>query len=444
MHLAFGEKAEVAHAGEVGALGGAEFFKDRAVGGRGGEVDDFVAVGREIVEFLGSLGRAPEDGLRVVGFAGVESGAPHAGRGGLELIRDPLGRRDVGEEIPQVNVAAVGDGADKIQAFVHTAAGAVKVGLGLGLKRAGESVALHRGGRLDPREAQHGGREIDEADEAVGLAAGLILFRGEVPPLLREVDDHGDVQAGVGGPAFAAGHAAAVVAVVKDDRILGEAGGGEFFEADPGVGVGGGDLVVILRPILANLGEIGVVGGDAHLRRIGDGVVRPGANLALVAFLGIEHGEERLAGGTIFPVRLFGGNVPRLGGFGDVVILLGVVGGVVAGLAKVVRIELRAVGERHHGAHVNCAGTLAVEAGGDGGAGGSADGVVGPSLFEDHALCGEGIDVGRAGVGVAVATHLGSVVFAREPENVGAVGGRGGEGNQECKREREQAGRGGK
>ena len=305
MHLALGEKAEVAHAGEVGALGGAEFFKDRAVGGRGDEVDDLVTVGREIVKLLGRLGCAPEDGLRVVGFAGVEGGAPHAGRGRLELIRDSLGRRDVGEEIPQVNVAAVGDGADKILTLIHAAAGAVKVGLGLGLKRAGESVALHRGGRLEPRETQHGGCEIDEADEAVGLAAGLIFFRGEVPPLLREVNDHGDVQAGVGGPTLAAGHTAAVVAVVKDDRVLGEAGGGEFFEAGPGVGVGSGDLVIVLRPILADLGQIRMVGGDPHLRRIGDGVVRPGANLALVAFFGIEHGEERLAGGTIFPMRLF-------------------------------------------------------------------------------------------------------------------------------------------
>ena len=66
------QEANVPHPGEVRALGGAEFFQDGAVLGRGGEVVDFVGIGLEVVEFLGGFGLSPEDGLGVVGLAFVE------------------------------------------------------------------------------------------------------------------------------------------------------------------------------------------------------------------------------------------------------------------------------------------------------------------------------------------------------------------------------------
>jgi hypothetical protein len=88
-------------------------------------------------------------------------------------------------------------------------------------------------GRFDTGETEHGGREIDETDHAVGLAAGLIFLGREVAPFLREVDDERNVETGVGRPAFAAGHAAAVIAVVENNGVLGEAGRGQFRRRAP-------------------------------------------------------------------------------------------------------------------------------------------------------------------------------------------------------------------
>jgi hypothetical protein len=129
-------------------------------------------------------------------------------------------------------------------------------------------------------------------------------------------------------------------------------------------------------------------------------------------------------------VGLNGGGVPGVGGLGDVVVLFVIVSGVVTGGAEIVGVEFFTGGQRHHGTHVDATAALAIEAAGDGGAGGRTDRMVGPRFLEEHAFGGEGIDVGRAGVGVAVATHLGAVVFTGEPKDIGTVGGGGGRGGE--------------
>ena len=153
VHFLLGEEADVADLGEMLALGGAEFFEDGLVLGGGGEVDDFVAVGLEIVEFLGVFGGAPEEGLGGGGFAGEEEVIPDACGGGFELVGDALGLGDVGVVVAEVDVAAVGDAADEVHAFVHAAAHAEDEGLGCGLEGAGEGVALHPVGGLDADKA---------------------------------------------------------------------------------------------------------------------------------------------------------------------------------------------------------------------------------------------------------------------------------------------------
>ena len=246
-----------------------------------------------------------------------------------------------------------------------------------------------------------------------------------------EKDDEGDVQSGVGGPAFAAGHAGAVVGVVEDDGVCGEAGFFEFFEALASVGVGFADFVVVLGPVLADFGGIGVVGGDADVFGFGDLCVRAGADLAFVAFGGVEDGEEGLVFRAVFPGGVAGRGVPEFGGLAEVVVGFAVVGAVVAGFAEEFGVHFGAVRHGDHGAHVEAAATGGVNAGDDGGAGGGADGSDGPGFFEEHAFGGEGVDVGGAGDFVSVAAHGGAVVFAGEPEDVGLICGGEGGGDEE-------------
>ena len=154
VHFVLGEEADVADFGEMLALGGAEFFEDGFVFGGGGEVDDFVAVGLEVVQFFGVFGGAPEEGLGGGGFASEEEVVPDAGGGGFELVGDALGLGDVGVVVAEVDVAAVGDATDKVHTLIHAAAHAEDEGLRLGLEGAGEGVALHPLGGLDADEAE--------------------------------------------------------------------------------------------------------------------------------------------------------------------------------------------------------------------------------------------------------------------------------------------------
>ena len=70
----------------------------------------------------------------------------------------------------------------------------------------------------DPGEVKHRRPEVDEAHEAVGAVAALVV--DEVFEIFRDTHDERDVQSAFVGVAFAAGHHAAVVAEVKNKRVL--------------------------------------------------------------------------------------------------------------------------------------------------------------------------------------------------------------------------------
>src|SRR5207237_1547030 len=107
-----------------------------------------------------------------------------------------------------------------------------------------------------------------------------------------------------------------------------------------GIGIGLAHLIVILGPILPHFRGVGMICRDAHSRWIMNGLVRTGANLALVAFERIEDGEERLTGSTVPPLTGLRGVVPDLSRLGQVVVLLGVVAAVVARFAQELREHL--------------------------------------------------------------------------------------------------------
>ena len=237
-------------------------------------------------------------------------------------------------------------------------------------------------------------------------------------PLLWEINHHRHVQPGVARPALAAGHAAAVVAIVEDDGIVCQPGFGEFLQPLARIRIRLTDLVIILRPILPHFGRIGVIGRYTNVLGLGDLSVGPGANLALVAFGGVEDGEERLACSPLFPMRLVGRFIPHLALLAHVVVGLAVVGAVVACLPQKLRIHLRASGHRHHRAHVQATCAGGIQARDDGGAGRRTHRSHRPSLFENHAFSRQRVHIRRAGQLVPVTPHLWTMILTGEPEDV--------------------------
>ena len=76
-----------------------------------------------------------------------------------------------------------------------------------------------------------------------------------------------------------------MVGPVENDRVIGEPVGGELREDGAGVGIGGGDAVVVERPVAADFGCVRVIGGDADFGRVVDGFALGAEfdDLALVA-----------------------------------------------------------------------------------------------------------------------------------------------------------------
>lgn len=188
-----------------------------------------------------------------------------------------------------------------------------------------EGVSVHPRWGWDVGKAEDGGREVDEADGAVGSAAGGVVWRAEVFELVGDVDDEGDAEAGVAWPAFAAWHPGAVVSELEDDGVFEEAGFAEFAEAFPGIGVGGMDAVVVLGPVMTGLGGVGMVGWEANGVGVGGEGVRTGPDAAFVTFFGVEDGKKGLSLFPMGPMGFLGGFVPRGGGGFEVVVFFCVI-----------------------------------------------------------------------------------------------------------------------
>ena len=155
--------------------------------------------------------------------------------------------------------------------------------------------------------------------------------------------------------------------------------------------------------------------------RISDLLVRPTANLALVALGRVEHGEERLPLGTMPPVCLVGRFVPQMLGLAAVVVFFAVVRAVISRLTQELRIQLDLGRQRHHGPHVQPPAARRVQTRDDRGARRRTDRHTRPHFSEAHSSSSQRIDVRSAGQRVAITTHVRAMVLAREPQDVRPV-----------------------
>ena len=286
-----------------------------------------------------------------------------------------------------------------------------------------ERASLHPPRRLDPGQAQYGRRQIDETNQPVRRSTWFIVVRGQVLPLLREVNDQRHVQSRVVGPALAPRHAGSVVAVVENDRIFGKVGVVKLFQVLANPVVQHRDAIVVLRPVAPHFGRVGMVGWQARLRRI----VKPVcvadriAKLRLVRDRVIEDGEERLAVLSILPMGLAIGRVPHRAGLGQVVVLLAIIGAVVAGVSQELRIHPKARGQVDIRPHVLRARGGRIQSGNNSRACRGADRRVGNSVGVEHPTGCQSVKVWRHRVIIAVAAEMRPVVFASDPQEVGQV-----------------------
>ena len=340
-------------------------------------------------------------------------------RGGEQKLRvDMLPLRTVRHEIAQVDVAAVGHRSDQIVALIHATPKAIGKGMRLGLKRAGEGLPLHGGGRLAAGDAQQRGGEIDKAHEPVGLSARCVFARGQMPPLGWKENHQRHLQAGVARPAFAARQAGAMVGKIKHDRVVGEAGGLQFSDSFTRLRIGGAHLIVVLRPVAPHFRGVGMIGRHPHSCRIGDGGLPPRPQLALMAGAGIEHREEGLPSRPLLPMGFARGLIPNLLRRDEVVVFLDVVGAVITQLPQMLREQFHAGRQCHLTAHMLGTERRGEHAADERGAGRRADRGIRPGVAKQHAPRSKGIDMRRAGQPIAIAAHLRPVILAGDPEDV--------------------------
>ena len=105
-------------------------------------------------------------------------------------------------------------------------------------------------------------------------------------------------------------------------------------------------------------------------------------------------------------------------GLHRVVVLLAVVGGVVAGVTQQRREEAHARRQAHQAAHVLPAGRLRIHPGDDGGSRRRADRGGGPYVPIAEAAAGQGVEVRRLRVAIAVDPEVRRVVLAGNPQDV--------------------------
>ena len=126
----------------------------------------------------------------------------------------------MGHIIPDIDEPAIGQGAHEVRALIHTAAEAEEIFRSGGGVRAEERAALLPRGWFYPGQTEHGGGKIHKRHQPLRPAAGSIVRRGEVFTFVRNVNDQRHMQAGIEGPALAAGHAGAVIAIEKNNGVL--------------------------------------------------------------------------------------------------------------------------------------------------------------------------------------------------------------------------------
>jgi hypothetical protein len=246
-----------------------------------------------------------------------------------------------------------------------------------------------------------------------------------MPPLRGEVDDQRHVQTRIARPTFAPRHARTVIAVVEDDRVVGETVRLQFAQNATDLRIHHREPVVILRPVPPHLGQVRMIRRHAHPGGIMDAVRRVNGvpELAFVADGEVEHRKERLARLAVAVMRAGRGLVPDARRFDQVVVLLAVVRAIVTGLAQELREHLHKIRQPHLAAHVLGTGGWRIDARNDRRAGRRAHRCRRPRAQVTHPARRQLVEVRRGGVGVAVATELRPVVLAGHPEDVRPVGG---------------------
>ncbi len=118
---------------------------------------------------------------------------------------------------------------------------------------------FHVFGDLHTGQAEHGGGEIDEADQPVGDRPRLA--RRRALELLREPDDQRHANARVVEPPLVARQAVAVVGEEEDDRLVGQAVLLQLPQDIAHLFIHDRDQVVQVGHVAAHGRRIGIVGG---------------------------------------------------------------------------------------------------------------------------------------------------------------------------------------
>jgi hypothetical protein len=222
--------------------------------------------------------------------------------------------RQVRQKVADVLEAAVAHGAAEVVALVHAVAVAVHVLARRAGVRAEEGAALEVGRGRDAGEAQHRGREVDKAHQAVRPRARLA--GSEVAEPRREAHQERHAQARVVEPALRARHPGAVVGIEEHDGAVRQAVLLELAEDLSRLLVHPRDAIVVAGPVAAHLRGVRVVRRDRRLRGVvqlrgGEALdalevlLLAQADLALVRDGEVEDGKERLRGiPALPPVRL--------------------------------------------------------------------------------------------------------------------------------------------
>ena len=236
-----------------------------------------------------------------------------------------------------------------------------------------------------------------------------------------------------------------MVAEKDHDGVLKQPGLFQFSELLAHPGVHRGNVVVGAGNGVADVGRVGVEGRQRHI--LGGNHLRPSLGLrkglALVGATVIEHRKEGLALRPVFPVSFATRLIPDGDWFLELVVLLGIVGAVVAGGAKVFgeaadksRRQALVAGNVLVGCwilgdgclarvavpHLHGADAGAEHAGDQRRAGRGTDRRSGECVVVDDPLAGEPVEGGSRHGGVAIGADPRAHILDRKPEDIQPLG----------------------
>ena len=231
-----------------------------------GQVVQVLRVGLAVIKFLDCSSGAGEMPLRSAHRFGLGQAVKVVAD--FAVVRPGRGLvvAEVRHVVTNVQVAAIAHGAGEVAHFIDAVAMAVNIAAGFRRFVAVKRFSLHVFGDGRAGEAQHGRGVIDKAHEAVGGGAG---FAGrKVLPFFGETSHQWHVHAAVEQRAFVAGHAAAVIAVKKDNRVFGETVVLKLLQNGADLLVHHGDAIVKARDLAPDERRVWVIRRQRYLGRV--------------------------------------------------------------------------------------------------------------------------------------------------------------------------------